>query len=57
MMLVLSDKYRAEVCLGSHLGEHDTLRIETFEFRCREMLLFASTLRHKGLAALLGVGK
>ena len=27
MMLVLSDKYRLEVHLGSQLGEHDALRV------------------------------
>ena len=32
MMLVLSDKYHLEVHLGSHLGDHDALRVETFEF-------------------------
>ena len=46
-----------EVHLGSHLGEHDALRVENFDFQPGDMLLFASTLRHWGLAALPGVGK
>ena len=33
MMLVLSDKYHLEVHFGSHLGDHDALRVETFEFQ------------------------
>ena len=33
MMLVLGDKYHLEVHLGSHLGDHDALRVETFEFQ------------------------
>ena len=45
MMLVLSDKYHLEVHLGSHLGDHDALRVETFEFQRGDMVLFASTLR------------
>ena len=57
MMLVLSDKYHLEVHLGSHLGDHDALRVETFQFQRGDMVLFASTLRHRGLAALPGVGK
>ena len=57
MMLVLSDKYHLEVHLGSHLGEHDDLRVETFELQRGDMVLFASTLRRRGLAALPGVGK
>ena len=57
MMLVLSDKYHLEVHLGSHLGDHDALRVETFEFQRGDMVLFASTLRHRGLAALPGLGK
>ena len=57
MMLVLSDKYHLEVHWGSHLGDHDALRVETFEFQRGHMVLFASTLRHRGLAALPGVGK
>ena len=57
MMLVLSDKYHLEVHLGSHLGDHDALRVKTFEFQRGDMVLFASTLRHRGLAALPGVGK
>ena len=57
IMLVLSDKYHLEVHLGSHLGDHDALRVETFEFQRGDMVLFASTLRHRGLAALPGVGK
>ena len=56
MMLVLSDKYHLEVHLGSHLGEHDALCVETFEFQLRDIALFASTLRHRGLAALQGKG-
>ena len=32
MTLVLSDKYHLEGHLGSHLGDHDALRVETFEF-------------------------
>ena len=54
MMLVLSDKYHLEVHLGSHLGDHDALRVETCEFQRGDMVLFASTLRHRGLAALPG---
>ena len=42
---------------GSHVGEHDALRVETFEFQCGDVLLFASNLRHRGLAALPRVGK
>ena len=57
MMLVLSDKHHLEVHLGSHLGEHDALRVETFEFQRGDMVLLTSTLRHRGLAALPGVGK
>ena len=57
MMLVLSDKYHLEVLWGSHLGDHDALRVETFEFQRGDMVLFASTLRHRGLAALPGMGK
>ena len=57
MMLVLSDKYHLEVYLGSHLGDNDALGIEAFEFQRGGMVLFASTLRHRGLAALPGVGK
>ena len=57
MMLVLSDKYHLEVHLGSHLGDHDVLHVKTFEFQRGDMPLFASTLRHRGLAALPGVGK
>ena len=35
-----------------------TLRVETFEFQRRDMdMVFASTLRHRGLAAPPGVGK
>ena len=57
MMLVLSDRYHLEVHLGSHLGDDDVLRLETFEFQRGDMVLFASALRHRGLAALPGVGK
>ena len=57
VMLVLSDKYYLEVHLGSHVGEHEALRVEAFEFQGGNMILFASTLRHRGLAALSGVGK
>ena len=57
MMLVLSDKYHLEVHLGSHLGEHDALRVETFEFQRGDRVLFASTVRHRGLAALPRVEK
>ena len=57
MLLVVSDKYHLEVHLGSHLGDHDALQVETFEFQRGDMVLFASTLRHRGLAALPGVGK
>ena len=57
MMLVLSDKYQLEVHLGSHLGEPHALRVETFEFERGDMVLFASTLRHRCLATLPGVGK
>ena len=57
MMLVLSDKHHLEVHLGSHLGDHDALRVETFEFQPGDMVLFASTLRHRVIAALPGVGK
>ena len=57
MMLDLSGKYHLEVHLGSHLGDHDALRVETFEFQRGDMVVFASTLRHRGLAALPGVGK
>ena len=56
-MLALSDKYHSEVHLGSHLGNHDALRVETFEFQRGDLVLFASTLRHRGPAALPGVGK
>ena len=56
-MLVLSNKYHVEVHVGNHLNEHDTMRVETFEFRLGDMLLFASTLRHRGLAVLQGVEK
>ena len=56
MMLVVSDKYHLEVHLGSHLGEHDALRVETFEFQRGDMVLFACTLRHRGFAALPGGG-
>ena len=57
MMLVLPDKYHLEVHLSSHLGERDALRGETFQFPCGDMVLFASTLRHRGLATLPGMGK
>ena len=57
MMLVLSDRYHLEVHLGSQLGDHDALRVETFECQRGDMVLFASTVRHRGLAALPGVGK
>ena len=57
MMLVLSDKYHLEMHLGSHLGYHGALRVETFQFQRGDMVLFASTLRHRGLAALPGMGK
>ena len=57
MMLVLSDRYHLEVHLGSNLDENEALRLETFEFQCRDMLLFAYTLRHRCLTTLLGVGK
>ena len=57
MIIVLSDKYHLEVHLGSHLGDHDAVRVETFEFQRGDMLLFAPTLRHRGLAALPRVGK
>ena len=57
MMLVLSDKYHLDVHLGGHLGEHDALCVETFEFQRGDMVLFASMRRHRGLAALPGVGK
>ena len=57
MMLVLSDKYHLEVHLGSRLGDHDALRVETFKFQRGDMVLFASTLIHRGLTALPGVGK
>ena len=57
MMLVLSDKYHLQLHLGSHSGEHDALRVETFEFQRGDMVFFASMARHRGLAALPGVGK
>ena len=41
--------------MGSHLEEHDALRVETFEFQRWDMVLIASTLRHRRLAALPGM--
>ena len=57
MMLVLSDKYDLEVHFGGHLRDHDALRVETLEFQRGDMVLFPSTLRHRRLAALPGLGK
>ena len=57
MMLVLSDKYYLQVHLGSQLGEHDAPAVKTFEFQRGDMVLLVSMLRHRGLAALPGVGK
>ena len=57
MLLVLWDKYHLEVHLGSHVSEHDALRVETFEFHRGDTLLFASMPRHRGLVAPPGVGK
>ena len=57
LMLVLSEKDHLQVHLGSHLVDHDALRVETFETQCGDVILFASTLRHWGLTTLPGVGK
>ena len=57
MMFVLSDKDHLEVHFYIHLGEHDVPRVEISEFQRGDMVLFASSLRHRGLAALPRVGK
>ena len=57
MMLILSDKYGVDMHVGSHFGEHNGLVRRTVVCDRGDMLLFASTIRHRGLPALPGVGK
>ena len=57
MMLVLCDKYHLELHVGSHLGDHDALRVQTVVCERGDVVVFASTLRHRCLCALPGVGK
>ena len=56
MMLVVSNKYHLKVYLGSHLGDHATLRMQTVVFERVNVVLFASRLRHRSLSALPGLG-
>ena len=57
MMPILSDKYHIDMHVGSHLGEHDGFVRRTVVCGRGDLLLCASTIRHRGLPALLGVGK
>ena len=43
--------------MGSPLGDHDALRVQTVVCERGDVVVFASTLRHRGLCALPGVGK
>ena len=57
MMLILSDKYHVDMHVGSHFGEHDGLVGRTNVCDGGDMLLFASTIRQRGVPALPGVEK
>ena len=57
MMLVLSDTYHPEVHLGSHLGDHDALRVQTVVCERGDVVVFAARLTRRGLCALPGVGR
>ena len=57
MMCILSDEYHDEMHVGSHIKEHAGLFRRTVVCEHGSLLLFASTITHRGLVALPGVGK
>ena len=57
LMLFLSVKYHLGVHVGSHLRDHDALRAQIVVCEYGDVVVFASTLRHRGLCTVPGVGK
>ena len=54
---MLSHKNHVQVHVGSHLSDHHALRVQTVVCERGNVVVFASTLRHRCLCALHGLGR